>query len=69
MLCRIVSALTNKGKGVTAEGEEEQQQRGEEGKDKLSSFCAEETENNQEQHHFTSMGKTFLHLISTYVRD
>lgn len=35
-----ISAIKNKGKGVTVEGEDKLERRGEEGKDKQSSFSA-----------------------------
>lgn len=36
-----ISAIKNKGKGVTVEGEDKLERRGEEGKDKQSRFSAE----------------------------
>lgn len=41
-----ISAIKNKGKGVTVEGEDKLERRGEEGKDKQPCQCREETENN-----------------------
>lgn len=41
-----ISAIKNKGKGVTVEGEDKLERRGEEGKDKQPFQCREETENN-----------------------